>query len=360
MGKYTRDLETAVSVNGQSIVPVSEETTDELFKVSVNFFTQYFESAILNNKGVLNSIGTAVTGSTSSHLNLSSNLDYDDIAIGSNLVIDGTDQLVRAKFGFPEIYVAPGGSFSAQAFTYQKPYWAVTDSAAFYDGGYRQGLFEIGNIVPTDCVINGNFDLTGNSTMIGDSTITGNSVVTGNVEHGGDLYSTGNTRTVRATAIGEPAYLYPNGVRVNDRTPIFCGQCAAQWLGPFLTRVVISNSLTDNHFWWSAGLDRYQVQVPGYYKVTAILNWFPNGVDFVYPELFRIFPSTNAVGTTGLAHYSIPALDNYLNYNFSTSVTAIYYLAIGGWIAIDVEIVGGSVAHAIADTSRIFINKIDG
>lgn len=222
-GKYTKDLDPAPSIDGASIMGVSEETTEELYKTTINNLTQNFETANFTNAGGTSSAGTLSSGGPPEELVLSSSVDYDAITLGSALNIGGDIAHVENKTSPNKVIVHPGdlGPYTNATFTYTLPYIGNINSTGVADSYINTELTGI----KTDVLIRGTETLEGSLDVIGgditgdgDLTISGTStansvVATINV-------STNNVNTTTLSAASSVSASSVNATTMNATSTV--------------------------------------------------------------------------------------------------------------------------------------------
>jgi hypothetical protein len=159
-GKYTRELTEAPSIDGDSLVAVSEETTDDLYKTTLNDFSTSFNVTSVSNLGNIISAGTVTKGVGDTELLCSSAADFDEIMVGSTIVVVGSAVTVEKKVGANTLNIFPGISAPvvAEAFLYSHPYTAYVASSGDPDAYFNTEAARIKAPLYTD-VINSSGDI---------------------------------------------------------------------------------------------------------------------------------------------------------------------------------------------------------
>jgi hypothetical protein len=160
MGKYTRDLSSAPAIDKESITVVSEETTNETYKVTLQ---DLLNSSFKDLSAFTSALGT-ITKSVGTTATLSSPTDYANISVGDVLVINGAvTNIVISKDAGTDITVLTSNAVSAATFTYGEP--AIVT---------KNNLGDIKNAISSGgAAIDGTFIVTGDSEFDGDVSVGG-------------------------------------------------------------------------------------------------------------------------------------------------------------------------------------------
>lgn len=122
MGKYVRELDSAPSIDGGSLIAVSESTTDTSFKSTVNNLTSNLETINTRSTGNKSGIGSISSAGGTSAI-LTNPVDFDAITIGTRIDIGIYNFFVEGKVSPDLLNVYPDvASFSNTTFTYIYPY----------------------------------------------------------------------------------------------------------------------------------------------------------------------------------------------------------------------------------------------
>lgn len=291
MGKYIRELNPKTSCTGQTLMGLSEETTDELFKVSVSFFTVNLETSVFTNAGDHQSYGTIRSGSSSVYVILSDPVrDGQDIQVGTLIKLAGENQYVEQKVDAANFRVHPGGSFLEQPFAYEYAYVSgVTDigAARFYinnDIFKTKGKIESsstitaggniysgGNIESEGSVHAANFDVSaGRDVSAGQDLLANRNIVL----DGGKIYDQADDLHLASTSSGEQTALDSNGIWSNPKTPFVWGTYyGIQTNFEFgeIVNVELSGVWIDTQGEWNGY--QYTPTKPGFYHISAAVRW---------------------------------------------------------------------------------------
>lgn len=122
-GKYTRQLTEAASIDGDTLVAVSEDSTDDLYKTTLNTFSKSFDALSVSNTGNTVATGTVTKGSNT-QLFCSSSVDFDNLVVGSMIIVLTYTVSVEKKIGTDELTIYPAivAPITAESFTYSDPY----------------------------------------------------------------------------------------------------------------------------------------------------------------------------------------------------------------------------------------------
>lgn len=189
MGKYTRELNPAPSIDGDSLVPVSEETTDDLYKSTVLNFGKNQETSVCKNVGNHSSVGTLSTGASTTELVLSNSTDYDNLTIGTVITVEGDLQHVEQKVSPNKVIVFPdtGETRSNVAFNYSYPFWGNVLSTGETAGYSNKNLTRLKTDLDLAGIVSAN-DLISQS-------LTSNTVIADDITATTSLSSTGTFNT---------------------------------------------------------------------------------------------------------------------------------------------------------------------
>lgn len=171
MGKFTRDLSTAPAIDKDSITVVSEESTNETFKVTL---ADLLDSSFKDASVFDTALGT-ITKSAGTAATLSDSTDHSNISVGDALVINGAvSNIVIAKGSDPNITVIDSEPISAASFDF-----------GAYNIATRDNLGNVTNVIST-----GGISVDGTSLVTGDSEIGAGLVVGGTAILNGGVEAT--------------------------------------------------------------------------------------------------------------------------------------------------------------------------
>lgn len=177
MGKYTKDLSDSPAIDKESITVVSETTTNETYKTTLDDF---INSSLKDIVTFSDSIGT-LTKPEGTAATLSNEDDFDAIDIGTVILPDGSSpNVVVAKDTFissPNITVLDSPPLGSASFSYG-PYTMATRDVA---GNYTNVLSTGGLSVGGDSLITGTLDVSGEAKVDSSIETNGNLTVQGSI-----------------------------------------------------------------------------------------------------------------------------------------------------------------------------------
>lgn len=246
MGKYTRELDIAPSIDGNSITVVSEEDTNKTYKTTINQFASSLETSVFTNTGETLSLEdcTVVSGVATF-----STLDVDNLSPGDIIRLQTTSEnlILVKKTGIGTFDVIPNDITRVSKFYYIKGYITTIDS----DGNVGIAI-----------------NYSDNKSFI---TVAKGSISATTSDETADFYSNATTLSLSATTSGTKVTLNSDGVLEVPGNSYVLGEVVGFGLGETY-EVVPFNKIIDTQGEWDNTTRMFVPKYKGVFVVSATLN----------------------------------------------------------------------------------------